>query len=454
MAALSTLLASRLLGAPVPSGVLPEPVPVHALEVPWPLCAMAAGPFGLLAAGVLAAMWLGYRWCGDVKTFTSTDSKQPPQSQIGTYYGTVSGDPDSPLFAGSRRRIARAWATARVTDRIPGVALALTVGMVLALVLGEMLLALAVGWTGLPWRPDVSRVVHGVATAESTVGLFLAGFLVTRLRSAYKDPAQRKVIGALWDVGTFWPRAAHPFAPPCYAERAVPELVDRIRVLTGTVEERESDPAWWSLQAHMRDAQKTEHLDVTPGPLLLTGYSQGSVIAPAVVAQLPEETVKRVALQTLACPARRLYGRAFPAYFGPAELAALASRLTTPPAPGEADPEPGAAMAWSVPDVRLRWRNLVRETDYIGSWVSKPNDPNPLRASVHDALDLPSWDPPAIAADDYPTPAPIHRHSDFWQDPRTTELSEYLIGMLHFNRGVTLAEERQSNEAPPPSRGC
>ena len=64
-----------------------------------------------------------------------------------------------------------------------------------------------------------------------------------------------------------------------------------------------------------------------PGPLLLTGYSQGAVIAPAVIAQLPADMLRDVALLTLACPARRLYGRAFPAYFGGHQLDVLARLL-------------------------------------------------------------------------------------------------------------------------------
>lgn len=48
-------------------------------------------------------------------------------------------------------------------------------------------------------------------------------------------------------------------------------------------------------------------------------------------------TAAKVALLTLACPARRLYGRAFPPYFGPRQLAALAGRLT-PHAAGETEP--------------------------------------------------------------------------------------------------------------------
>src|SRR5581483_8634296 len=125
------------------------------------------------------------------------------------------------------------------------------------------------------------------------------------LRQDYSDPAKRKTIGAIWDVGTFWPRATHPFAPPCYAEQAVPEIVDRVVLLTGERSDHPAQPA-------------TELLPppaVCPSPVLITGYSQGSLIAPAVVAQLPPRTIDKVALLTLACPFRRLYGRAFPAYF-------------------------------------------------------------------------------------------------------------------------------------------
>ncbi len=176
-------------------------------------------------------------------------------------------------------------------------------------------------------------------------GVLLAGWLVTLLRQACTNTARRKTIGALWDVATFWPRAVHPFAPPCYAERAVPEIVDRIRLLTGHSGSEPDDVAHLHAQAGQPDLPRTRGLTVPPGPLLLTGYSQGSVIAPAVVAQLPAEVLRSVALLTLACPARRLYGRAFPAYFGGRQLAALAGLLdasTTPDQP----PEPGPPHRW------------------------------------------------------------------------------------------------------------
>ena len=62
-------------------------------------------------------------------------------------------------------------------------------------------------------------LLHQIATVVSLLTVALAGYLVGLLRAAYSNPAQRKTIGALWDVATFWPRAVHPFAPPCYGER-------------------------------------------------------------------------------------------------------------------------------------------------------------------------------------------------------------------------------------------
>jgi hypothetical protein len=258
---------------------------------------------------------------------------------------------------------------------------------------------------------ELGAWLHGAASLIAVLGVMVAGGLVTLLRLAYTNTAKRKTIGALWDVATFWPRAVHPLAPPCYAERAVPEVVDRIRLLTGQFSDTPDDVANLHTEAGQPDLARTRQLTVPFGPVLLTGYSQGSVIAPAVVAQLDAATRGQVALLTLACPARRLYGRAFPAYFGSHQLDELGQLLNTTPGPG-------------------RWKNLCRRTDYIGGWiVAEP----PFRLSPADleaSIDQPCWDPVVLVPDADPAPPPVHRHSQWWQDPRTNELGQYLVDLL------------------------
>jgi hypothetical protein len=167
-------------------------------------------------------------------------------------------------------------------------------------------------------------LLHEIASIVSFVTVALAAWLVGLLRADYSDPSRRKTIGAVWDVATFWPRAVHPFAPPCYGERAIPEVVDRVLLLLGPNAPGQALPG----QRQLADQYE---LTVPCGPVLLTGYSQGSIIAPAVAAQLPPDVLSRpdFALLTLACPARRLYGRAFPAYFGRQHLEELRDALTT-----------------------------------------------------------------------------------------------------------------------------
>ena len=400
--AVIALFATRLLGTPVPSGTVFTPPPHNALEIPWPIYAFGAVPVGLLIGILIAAAWIAYKWWRLRSGFAGAD---PRQDTVTSFYQPAAAD--SERYQRSRKKIAGAWAVGRLADSAAVAGLWAAAGMVAAM-----------GWAvvySLSSHVTVDQQLHGFAALESLVGLFAAGVLVGLLRSDYSNPARRKTIGALWDVGTFWPRATHPLAPPCYAERAVPELVDRIRILTGTVAEDNSDPAWCQIEAHRRDGSDREspHLAMPTGKVLLTGYSQGSIIAPAVVAQLPDTTRDRTALLTLACPARRLYGRAFPAYFGERPLRMLLDTLShheqdqpTPP----------------------RWKNLVRRTDYIGSWIFRQPGPAPSRddAEVQPGVDQPCWDPVTMAADLDPTPPPIHYHSGFWPDPRVTQLGRYL----------------------------
>jgi hypothetical protein len=220
---------------------------------------------------------------------------------------------------------------------------------------------------------------------STVVTLLLVG-LVALGGLAYRKDSIRRSVGILWDLATFWPRAAHPLAPPCYCERTVPQLVTRITGLT-------------------------EH----GGAVLLSAHSQGSIIAAAALCQLPQERLSHVALLTHGSPLRRLYARAFPAYFT-AELFALTrTRLTT--------------------SRMVRWRNCWRKTDYLGQWVFTKTDGNGVDVPVEDPPAHPKPDPPRDHAPLHPAwgdivpPAPL-RHSNYYVSYEYDREVQALDGLL------------------------
>ncbi|GHI09691.1 hypothetical protein AQI88_16725 [Streptomyces cellostaticus] len=283
------------------------------------------------------------------------------------------GEPEDPSRT---RSIAHARAMATLTDRAP---LAVTVLSAATLLLGAAALtgALASGTSPDGAARRTYDVVRAAAETSQALGSWLVGFgfllFVTWGRRAYKDASARRTIGILWDIGTFWPRAAHPFAPPCYAERAVPDLTWRT--------------ATWTRR--------------TGGRLVLSGHSQGSVLAAAAAWQLTPSVRKRVALLTYGSPLERLYGRWFPAHFGPRALAALHRDVAC-------------------------WRNLHRLTDPIGGPLRLPGDCGP------DVDPEPLRDPLAYGrTPEHPLPAPILAHSDYRADPAFARERAHLLARLH-----------------------
>lgn len=272
-------------------------------------------------------------------------------------------------------RIASTRAMAALTDRAP-----LMVGVIsfvtLLLGAGALVGVLTTGDAPAQAARGSYAFVRGAAEAAQALGSWLIGLgfilLVTSGRRAYKDQAARRTIGILWDVGTFWPRAAHPFAPPCYAERAVPDLT-------------------WRMVTWTR---------ATGGRLVLSGHSQGSVLAAAAAWQLKPSVRRRVALLTYGSPLERLYGRWFPAHFGPAALTSLHREVDC-------------------------WRNLYRLTDPIGGPVRLPGDCGPQvdRAPLKDPLAY-------GRTQEHPLPAPILGHGDYQADPAFAEERERLLARL------------------------
>ena len=221
---------------------------------------------------------------------------------------------------------------------------------------GQLVMALCV-WQLHIQPPTVIRYL-GVTIA----GLALPAMMAF-LYAAWSDPTKRRTIGVLWDVGTFWPRSYHPLSPPCYTERAIPELQRRM---------------WW--------------LHDNGGRVVLVAHSQGAVLATAALAQLdcrPEGD--HPALITFGSPVCKLYSWGFPAYVN--------RKLLTPLNKGGAGRLNG-------------WRNFYYPTDPIGGSVAPDLLPG------DDSVDKEFLDP----ADCYyvygQAPPSPQKHSGYWADPR------------------------------------
>jgi hypothetical protein len=418
-----TLTVTNLLGSLSP---VPAAVGLHEQSFLFyvPPSAYAGGAGFLIAAAAAVFVLAGLLIRRQVLiTRLRSHGRRGP---IGTGVGTIRDDyaragrspavPGGPAgdtdLDGAVTTVAKAWATSSLTD---------CAALVLAVITGLAALAMVADEALLSWWAPGPAGIRSAAAVGGSLSVVVIGLFIAQLRTALTSAAARKKFSFVWDVITFWPRACHPLAPPCYAERSVPELVTRIRRLTGDeVRDRATDPAWAQ--------QETDRLGPQPqdayASVLLSGYSQGAPICVAVMAQLPGTVRDQTALLTLAAPVRRLYGRAFPAWFGTGELARLRETLTRDGTP--------------------RWRNVIRRSDFIGGWVFGFPAPPGAAAAASDGdsdgetlgdggrsgVDHVILDPPALWTSRDPSPPPIHKHSDWFPDPQTRPSAEDLISLL------------------------
>lgn len=189
-------------------------------------------------------------------------------------------------------------------------------------------------WSRFEWLRIVGNVGLYAAIAIGA-GLLLAA---SKVRSS---PDARRQAGVMWDIATFWPRVGHPLGPPCYGERVVPEITRRVR-------ETLADP----------------------GVVILSGHSQGSVIAAAVASRLSDEQLARVRLVTYGSQLRAWFGRLFPGALGPDALGTApvdgawgfdTAAPDAPTAAGALPPAPQGSLRG-----RVAWVNLYRRADPIG----------------------------------------------------------------------------------------
>ncbi|WP_290057275.1 hypothetical protein [Amycolatopsis solani] len=181
---------------------------------------------------------------------------------------------------------------------------------------GAALLVLRFGFGLVPsWFKPLSAI--GVVA----LGALAAGLLRV-VYTAARTPQRSRHLGALADLVCFWPRAAHPTVPPCYALKVVPELAARAR----------------------------EHLAEPGTRVVLSGYNLGSLLtvmaAARLAAELPAADLERVGVLTAGSPLQWGYQRAFPALL------------------------PQEALEELFADLDGRWRALCRGTDIFGGGVT------------------------------------------------------------------------------------
>lgn len=259
----------------------------------------------------------------------------------------------------ARRSAAFLHRAERLLDSVGAITAVLALGLIALSATGRP------PWDVWAWTGHIATLAMYVVAG---LGLALI-YLASQMRRSIDA---RRGVGVLWDLTTFWPRAAHPLAPPCYAERVVPELHTRVR---------------WALHGPDGTARNV---------VVLSGHSQGSAILAAVVSRLSRTELSRVRVITYGSQIRAFYGRVFPQVFGPDPIGYVPTPGPTLlgkafPDAGTSDPPPtsysipaGPVDHWGDQPLLTRvflaggdWVNLFRRTDPLGFRVFSDTDQPP-----------------------------------------------------------------------------
>jgi hypothetical protein len=290
-----------------------------------------------------------------------------------------------------------------------------------------ILSALALVPLGIPYFGELLQ--QSIAwTTLSTVSVWAIGLLalaVTAWVVMNAVTSTERPLGLVWDIICFFPRAGHPFTPPCYAERAVPEVSKRVK-------------RWMEEDPH--------------NSLILSAHSMGAAIAVGAIMSMhgegADESLHRVALLTHGAQLRAYFSRFFPEVFG---ARVLGVRGTSGPVLFGADPwreqviedsrrpagapqkdgDPPSVVRVLGGDFRdpnkpiaPRWRSLWRRTDYLGFpitgfWSNETDgvNENPIdRGATERSPRSYLW---AVA-----------RHNDYLSTPQYRAARDELVEML------------------------
>lgn len=252
--------------------------------------------------------------------------------------------------------------------------------------------------------PDLKKIfsggpgatVNSVVEQAPNVALAILAAIAAAAFAAVAANAlttKERPIGLLWDLICFLPRAGHPFGPPCYSERVVPEVNHRVR-------------EW------MAPSVGAERY------IVLSAHSLGAVLATACIFALRGQgdvPMDRVGLITYGVQLRPYFGRFFPELFGPEVMgtSACAGPSLTAPDPWVTqvrEDERAKAVrprTDSLVDILQSgrsdpaWVNLWRRTGFLGSPAASYRDGNGVDCGASE-LDLRTYLPTIATHGHYP----------------------------------------------------
>lgn len=376
---------------------LRRPVPVEMpqtmeLVTPPGYVQFAVASVGVLALLVLVVLLLTARM--------ATLGRRPLPDRPGER-----GRPAASRVAEAVQRGRHRAALAQRVERIVGVlAWLFAAALVATLVLPDPRRA-AGGLAGDVWRFGVQWSTTAVVTG---VGVLVASVVLAGSATPLARPW-----GLLWDLMCFLPRAAHPFGPPCYTERVVPELRSRIDSWLG-------DDGGGPVPRDRR--------------VVLSAHSLGGVVAVATLLARWDGRHGpwdgRVGLLTYGTQLRAYFGRFFPELFGPGVLGTSPTLGSTfwaadPWRPSPPGPAPGGVTlvdSLTGPGGRVRWRSLWRRTDFIGFPV---DDYAPTPRDIDHAADEVDRDAYLLR---------VATHGDYPAAPQYREQLDVLVRLLRASR--------------------
>ncbi|MFC5928221.1 hypothetical protein D6T64_17605 [Cryobacterium melibiosiphilum] len=219
--------------------------------------------------------------------------------------------------------------------------------------------------TTSPWLSATPSIAVGILSATA-----LAAVAAIAMNALTRS---ERPLGLLWDLICFLPRAGHPFGPPCYSDRVVPEL-----------------------NARVRDWLEPDGVPLVRRRVVLSAHSLGAVLAVSTVfahasatdARRPlagaTDGSPRIGLVTYGTQLRAYFGRFFPELLGPAVLGTRPCRAPRlfggdPWLRQVLDDENDAGLPAVVAPGTLRavltptrspappfWINVWRRTDFLG----------------------------------------------------------------------------------------